>query len=158
MPSHPKRQKRNSGKAGVANLQAEARGSEILATAWAGFAAPPRSCRPGSSVSVPRRHGSDHPHLVGARLAAAIIIDDLERNALIFLQQVGVHQVICMNEYVRTAIIRNDESEAPSVVVERHFSVRHFLKALSVFVLRAISSFCPAWNFGMRTTSSWKSC
>jgi hypothetical protein len=32
-----------------------------------------------------------YPHLISARLSAAIILDDFERNALIFAEQVGIH-------------------------------------------------------------------
>jgi hypothetical protein len=66
-------------------------------------------------ADTPRSSFSDHPHLVGARLAAAIIADDFEAHTLIFPKRVCIHQIICVNVRARTKelVLRNDDGLMP---------------------------------------------
>jgi hypothetical protein len=73
--------------------------------------------------------------LVGARLAAALVIDDFKTYALIFLQELGVHQMVGVNEDIGAAIIRNDKSEALPAI--RRCSFRHICARATLGVFDA---------------------
>jgi len=85
-----------------------------------------------------------HADTIGAGLIAAIVVDDFERNALIFFQHVRIRDVVGMHEHVGASIIRNDETKTSSVIVVRNFSNRHFSQiAFSVVAVIALVSFRP---------------
>src|ERR1700676_2296085 len=73
----------------------------------------------------PVRPLRDHPHAVGARLIAAIIDDDIERNALIFFQRVCIHDVTDVHKNVRIPAVRRDETETAVIEVGCNRTCRH---------------------------------
>src|SRR5258706_9553668 len=81
------------------------------------------ACRAGL---VARSVVRQHPHTIGAHLAATIIIDDFERNALIFCKYVGVRNVVGVHKHVRAAVIWRDETKPSPLDVKGNFSSRHF--------------------------------
>ena len=56
---------------------------------------------------------SDHPHISGPRLIVPTVSHDLERDALILFQRVGVHEIARMNEYVGAAVVQCNKTASP---------------------------------------------
>ena len=75
---------------------------------------------------------SNHPDPIGARLIAAIIGDDLERNPLAMIQLVSVRDVARVHEDVAAAIVRPNKAES-SFVLETNNDTLPFLFALYSF-------------------------
>ena len=74
----------------------------------------------------------DNPHPISARLAAAIIVDDFERNALTGFLVLSVGEVSGVNENRGVMIVRPDEPISASGVVIGNKSRWHLILS-SVF-------------------------
>jgi hypothetical protein len=77
--------------------------------------------------------GSDHPDAISAQPVAAIIGDDIERNALIFFERVRVRNVADVNEHFGIAAIGRDESETAIVEVVGDYTCCH--SSISLFAV-----------------------
>jgi hypothetical protein len=69
---------------------------------------------------------SNYPDPIGARLIAAIIGDDLERNPLALIQLVSVRDVARVHEDVAAAIVRPNKSEASIIFEANNNTLCHF--------------------------------
>jgi hypothetical protein len=55
---------------------------------------------------------SQRRHVMRARLAASLVVDNVKRDALALLEPKGIRDVAPVDENIRAAVIRSDETEA----------------------------------------------
>jgi hypothetical protein len=75
---------------------------------------------------------SQRRHVIGARLAASLVVDNVKRDALALLEPKGIRDVAPVDENICAAVIRSDETEA-SIFLPTNTDTRgHIRHSLSV--------------------------
>jgi len=74
-----------------------------------------------------------HQHLIGAWLAAALVVHDFKAHALVLPKYIGVRNVVGVHKHVLGSIVGSNEPEASSLNVKRNFSSPHLKFAFYVF-------------------------